>query len=107
VKKYEKEVRVISTEKEVQSYSKLWLPSRPIIFQSDCDKKSKQRLADFTKSQLLHRLMQLEKEEQVQKSQHPRPCPANSFQREFEEDSVPRDLLQDRTPHTENVRFVP
>ncbi len=42
------------------------------LFASEGDKKSKQRLADFTKSEislseLLQRLMQLEKEEQAQK----------------------------------------
>ncbi len=38
------------------------------LFESDGDKKSKQRLADFTKSELLQRLIQLEKEEHAQKS---------------------------------------
>ncbi len=37
------------------------------LFESEGDKKSKQRLADFTKSELLQRLMKLEKEEQAHK----------------------------------------
>ncbi len=67
------------------------------LFESDDDKKSKKRLADFSKSVLLQRLMQIEKEEQVQKSQRARPGSAKSLMRQFEEDtqdSVPRDVLQ-------------
>jgi hypothetical protein len=46
------------------------------LFESDYDgdKKSKKRLANFIKSDLLQRCMQIEKEEQLQKSQHARPC---------------------------------
>ncbi len=43
------------------------------LFDSDGDKKSKQRLADLTKSELLQRLMQPEKEEQAQKYRESRP----------------------------------
>ena len=43
------------------------------LFESDADKKSKKRLADFTKTELLQRLMQLEKEEQAQKFRDARP----------------------------------
>ncbi len=58
------------------------------LFESDGDKKSKQRLADFTKSELLQQLMQLEKEEQAQKYRESQPGSVRSFQREFDEDKV-------------------
>jgi hypothetical protein len=67
------------------------------LFESDGDKKSKQRLADFTKSELLQRLMELEKEEQAQKYHESRPGSVRSFQREFHEDKVVRDMLRDQS----------
>jgi hypothetical protein len=66
------------------------------VFKSDGDKKSKQSLADFTKSELLQRLIQFEKEEQAQKSCDSRPCSVKSFQSEFDEDKVVRDMLLDQ-----------
>jgi hypothetical protein len=65
------------------------------LFESDGDKKSKQRLADFTKSELLQRLIQLEKEEQPKKSSESRPGSVRSFQRGFDEDKVVRDMFRD------------
>ncbi len=67
------------------------------LFESEGDKKSKQRLAYFTKSELLQRLMQLEKEEQAQKSHELRPGSVGSFQREFNEDQVVLDMLRNQS----------
>jgi hypothetical protein len=67
------------------------------LFESEGDKKSNQRLADFTKSELLQRLMQLEKEEQAQKYHESRPGSVRSFQREFDKDKVVRDMLRDQS----------
>ncbi len=67
------------------------------LFESDGAKKSKQRLADFTLSELLQqRLIQLEKEEQPQKSCDSQPGSVTCFQREFDEDKVVRDMLRDQ-----------
>ncbi len=49
------------------------------LFESDGVKKSRQRLTDYTKGELLHRLMQLVKEEQAQKSRSARPGSMKSF----------------------------
>jgi hypothetical protein len=67
------------------------------LFESDGHKKSRQRLADFSKGELLERIMQLEKEEQAQKSRYARPGSVRSFQSDIEEDKAARDLLRDRS----------
>ena len=67
------------------------------LFESDADKRSRKRLADFTKGELLQRLMQLEKEEQAQKFRDARPGSVKSFEREHKEEMASKDLLQDRS----------
>ena len=67
------------------------------LFESDADKKSRKRLADFTKGELLQRLMQLEKEEQAQKFRDARPGSVKSFEREHKEEMASRDLLREQS----------
>ncbi len=51
----------------------------------------------MTKSELLQRLMQLEKEEQAQKYRESWPGSVRSFLLEFDEDKVVRDMLRDQS----------
>ncbi len=58
--------------------------------------RNQSRGSPILPSELLQRLMQLEKEEQAQKSRESRPGSVRSFQHKFDQDKFIRDMLRDK-----------